>query len=176
VRGRGALQAAAVAAALAIALPGAAAAQVGTPDQAVRAIGTGWVSFILPMDEEVEICTNGLRIRGDRGTRSWTRGRDQLRCTEGAGRIRLRVEDGEVRDVEVEPGDTPAGGDRDLGTLTPEEGSAYLLRLARTARESVAEDAIPPAFLARGVEVWPQLIALARDRDRPEDVRQAALF
>lgn len=174
--GRRACQAAAVAIALAVAVPGAVAAQAtGSPDQAVRALGTGWVSFILPMDEEVEICTNGMRMGGDRGMRTWTRGGDR-RCTAGAGRIRLRVEDGEVRDVEMEPADTPAGDDRDLGTLTPEEGSSYLLRLARTARESVAEDALPPAFLARDVEVWPELIALARDRDRPEDVRQGALF
>ena len=76
----------------------------------------------------------------------------------------------------MEPADTPAGQDRDLGTLTPEEGSAYLLQLARTARESVAEDAIPAAFLARDVEVWPELVTLTRDRARPEDVRQTALF
>lgn len=166
----------ALAAALVVALPVAGMGQSGTsPEQAVRSTGTGWVSFILPMEDDVEICTNGVRMGGDRGMRTWTRGGER-RCTTGAGRVRLRVEGGEVREVEMEPADTPAPDDRDLGMLTPEEGSAYLLGLARTGRESVAEDALPPAFLARDVEVWPDLIDLARDRTRPRDVRKAALF
>ena len=68
------------------------------------------------------------------------------------------------------------GRDGDLGRVTPDEAAEYLLRVAETARESVAEDAVFPAFLADGVEVWPRLIDLARDRRRPEDVRSQALF
>jgi hypothetical protein len=107
-------------------------------------------------------------------------GRDDFDCgEEGPVQVRLRVGDGAVRDVRVRVGgrwrDT-RDTDVDLGVVPVAEATAYFLSLARQARERVAEDAIVAVALADSVQTWPDLLAIARDDDRPGGVRESAIF
>jgi hypothetical protein len=100
-------------------------------------------------------------------------------CEEGPARVSLHVRDGSVRRLRVRVGGAVRGvreEDVDLGDVPPAEAAAFLLDLARTGRASVAEDAVLAATLADEVEVWPDLLEIARDRDRPQDVRESAIF
>lgn len=99
-------------------------------------------------------------------------------CEPGPVRVRLVVSNGRVTRVRSyvgHPRDV-TGGVTDLGTVGAREAADYFLGLARTATGDVARKSITPAALADSVTVWPALIELARDRDRPTDVRKPALF
>jgi HEAT repeat protein len=102
----------------------------------------------------------------------------EYRCEPGPVRVRLAVSNGSVTRVRSyvgRPRDL-TGEVTDLGTVGAREAADYFLGLARTASGDVARKAIVPAALADSVTVWPELIELARDRDRPTDVRKPALF
>ncbi len=64
--------------------------------------------------------------------------------------------------------------------MTPAAAADYLLELVeRDGREpdpESREEALQAAVSARGVEVWPRILAVAQDRSRASDVRKAALF
>jgi len=98
---------------------------------------------------------------------------------DGPVRIEVRYRDGRPRDL-----DTRVGGraprlrsqDVDLGHMAPETAVEFLLDLARNHRGEAAEEAVFPTVLARGVEVWPELLELARDRDHNAEVREQAIF
>ncbi|MCA9729369.1 MAG: HEAT repeat domain-containing protein, partial [Candidatus Eisenbacteria bacterium] len=97
---------------------------------------------------------------------------------EGPARVRIEVRGGDVRDLDIHVGgewrDIDAA--RDLGDVPAEEAATFFLTLARNGRAGVAEDAVFPATIARGVDPWPAILGLARDRTRPEDVRESAMF
>ena len=100
-------------------------------------------------------------------------------CDEGPVRLSLRVRDGKVTRIKTRVGGSPRKSSDDvldLGEVSPRQAANFLLSLARYGRESVAEDAILPATLARNVEVWPDLLNIARTGSRPDDVREAAVF
>jgi hypothetical protein len=100
-------------------------------------------------------------------------------CQEGPVRVSLKVRNGEVVKLKTRVGGKwrrPSGHTIDLGEVPPRMAVDYLLNLVRKGRESVAEDAILPAVLARDVEVWPDLMKIARTRSRPDDVRESAVF
>lgn len=99
-------------------------------------------------------------------------------CREGPVRVELRVEDGRVTGFDTRVGRPwPAGaGATDLGAVPPGEAADYLLDLAAEARESVGEDAVFAATLARGVEPWPRLLDLARADGVPSGTKRAAVF
>jgi HEAT repeat protein len=124
--------------------------------------GEGSISFRSP-DE------GATGVRGE----SW-----EYQCEPGPVRVRLAVSNGSVTRVRSyvgRPRDV-TGGVTDLGTVAAREAADYFLGLARKASGDVARKAIAPAALADSVTVWPELIDLARDRDRPTDVRKPALF
>jgi hypothetical protein len=100
-------------------------------------------------------------------------------CDEGPVRVSMRIRDGRVVRVKTRVGGTPRSAGNsvvDLGEVPPEAAVDFFLGLAQSARASVAEDAILPAILARDVVVWPRVLEIARDDDRPEDVRESAVF
>jgi HEAT repeat protein len=124
--------------------------------------GEGSISFI-SRDEDA------TGVRGE----SW-----EYHCEPGPVRVRLAVSNGSVTRVRTyvgRPRDV-AGGVTDLGTVGVREAADYFLGLARTASGEVARKSVVPAALADSVTVWPALIELARDRNRPTDVRKPALF
>lgn len=102
------------------------------------------------------------------------------RCEPGPVRVRLEVSDGKVTRVRSYAGQPRDGAlpvdVTDLGAVGVREAADYFLELARTASEDVARKAIAPAALADSVTIWPRLMELARDRDRPIAVRKPALF
>lgn len=149
----------------------------------VAAVREGTVRFEYAAREGV--CGNGrgnISIRSDRGTTSWgtssTRAREwEDDCEPGPVRVALDVDGGRVTDVRAYVGGRWRGSaDLDLGTVPPKEASDYLLDLAQRSDAEPAKDAIFPAMIAEGVTVWPQLLRIAKDTDRPRDVRNSAIF
>lgn len=142
----------------------------------VESAPDGWVRFQYEAREGV--CGNGRRIStsDDRG-RGWRSDCD-CSCEEGPVRVELRVRGGEVRDIDTEVAGTwPDRSERitDLGLVAPEAAVDLLFHIAETADEDVAEDAIFPATIADGVEVWPRLLELAKGNGH-RDVRRQAIF
>jgi hypothetical protein len=132
--------------------------------------------------------TIGLREPGGRGgspTVTWgdtpsVRGDFRSVCEHGPVRLSIRRgPGGEVVALRARVGGTwePAGDDvTDLGPVAAADAADYLLHLAATESGAVSERAVLPAALAEGVTVWPVLLAIARDRSRPDDTRAAARF
>lgn len=89
---------------------------------------------------------------------------------EGWARARLSVGDG-AADV------SPPGSERarDLGYYTGQEAADFLLRAARRSERRAARDLLLAAVLAGDAEVWPELLAMARDRALPSEVRESAV-
>jgi len=116
-----------------------------------------------------------ITITGDGDRSDWWD--DDL--TNGPARLEVRLKNGEVRDVDLRIGgawSTTRAGETDLGDVDPQVVADWMLDVATSARESVAEDAIFAAVVARDVVTWPSLLKIAKDRDRPDEIRQDALF
>lgn len=136
----------------------------------------GWVRFTYEAREGV--CGNGSRISTRHEREDGSLGECECECQEAPVRIEMRVRDGEVRDLDADVGgtwQTRRGAVTDLGDVAPAAAVAFLFALAETAREEVAEDAIFPATIARGVETWPRLLEIARS-EAHADVRGQAVF
>jgi len=146
---------------------------------AVDAMEQGHVLFEFPAREGVRGSGESITIDDDHRIGRWREGFDYEPTTEGPVRVEIRVRGRRVRNLETRVGGRipkPRTGDVDLGAVQAPDAVEYLLELARTSPSGPAEDAILPAALARGVTVWPSLLELARDRDRPDDVRGQAVF
>jgi len=93
--------------------------------------------------------------------------------------VRLEKRGGEVRRLDTEIVRAESAPDdrwHFLGTVTPGAAASYLLHLAETGDADVGEDALGAAAMADGVETWPRMLQLARNRDLDQDVRTAATF
>ena len=64
---------------------------------------------------------------------------------------------------------------RDLGRVPSRQAAEYLISLAATLEGRPARDAIMPAVLADSADIWQQLLAIARNADRPRETRTHAL-
>lgn len=106
-------------------------------------------------------------------------GQERGGCDEGPVRLSASVRNGSVRRLKVRVGGVErqvGESDVQMGQIPVAEATGFLLDLARTAPGPVAEDALFAATLADSVVVWPDLLAIARDEDRPPRVREAAVF
>src|SRR5215204_1329511 len=96
-------------------------------------------------------------------------------CSHTPVRVVLEVDDGRVQKVRTYVGgrwrSEPANV-VDAGTVSVREATDYLLNLAATDQGSAARDAILPVTLADTVIVWPRLLRIARDDDRPKRVKE----
>lgn len=120
------------------------------------------------------VCGNGRNITTSRSTEDW-----EGTCEAGPARVVLTWRAGALVDVDTYVGGRwrAVDGDvLDLGTVSAPEAAAYLLSLAGRSRDPPGEDLVFPATLADSVEVWPQLLALARDADVPRETRKSAVF
>jgi|SRR5688500_2784137 len=102
-----------------------------------------------------------------------------VECSHDPVRLVLTVDDGRVTKVRTYVGGRwrPASsGVTDLGTVSVRAATDYLLGLAATAEGAAGRDAILPATLADSVVVWPPLLRIARDEQRPSSTRKQALF
>lgn len=141
----------------------------------------GRVTFRVALEEGVEVCDNGV-IHGDHRRWNWRDG-GEAGCSAGIAEVVVEARDGRVDALDLEPwegpGSSPAG--TDLGEVDGSEAARFLTGLAverdglRSARKP-AEHAMMAATLLEGVEVWPDLLAVARDRDLSSELRRSALF
>ena len=100
------------------------------------------------------------------------------RLEPGPVRVLFTIRDGEVTHLKTRVGGSSSLSTRaeDLGRVDATVAAEALMFLARNARTSVAEDAIGAAVLAADVELWSDLLEVARDRGRANDVRESAIF
>ncbi|HEY7895777.1 MAG TPA: HEAT repeat domain-containing protein [Gemmatimonadaceae bacterium] len=97
-------------------------------------------------------------------------------CAPGPVRVVMSTSHGDVDRLRVSIGGNDSDATvHDLGTVSAPEAADYLLGLARTASNSVGDDAVLAAVLADSTTPWPSLLTLARDA-RSEDARQGAAF
>lgn len=98
---------------------------------------------------------------------------------DGLVHLVLRLDDGEVKQLDVRCGGKPNRRERraeDLGHYPANEVAELCLRLVDTLDDhEAAEEAVVAAALADH-EVWPDLARLARDKRRHSDVRESAIF
>ena len=133
-----------------------------------------------------EICGRGGSIsRGNNWRQQWgdyDRTRDvewDNACDYGPGRLVLEKRDGEIVALRFVVGGRwrPASaGVTDIGTVPAKDAADYLMSLASKLPGRAGRDAIFPATIADSAVVWPALIRLAKDEDRPRETRKQAVF
>lgn len=131
------------------------------------------------------VCGNGrgsISLRRERGE-AFFGGRDRSEkewtdeCEPGPVRVSLDLDRGRVVALRAYVGGTWRGTPvLDLGTVSPADATDFLLGIAERGEGKPAKDAIFPASIAEGAIVWPRLLKLAKDTDRPRDVRESAVF
>jgi hypothetical protein len=149
-----------------------------TPVVAAQSLGAridgvreGIVRFSFP--SRPGVCGDGHRNISVRGE---ARGEWERRCEEGPVRIALDRTGGRTTSLR-----TYVGGNwgktaaTDLGTVSSADATAWLLALAER-NEPASDDAIFPATLGEGVEVWPALIRIARNTRVTHKTRKSAIF
>lgn len=152
----------------------------------VSAVRSGTVRMEYAAKEGV--CGNGrgsISVRNGNGNSTYntgftgsTRQREwEDECESGPVRVALDASRGTVTAVRAYVGGNWRGSaDLDLGTVSPQQASDYLMGIAERSDAKPAKDAIFPAMIAEGVTLWPRLLTLAKDADRPRDVRNSAVF
>ena len=105
-------------------------------------------------------------------------GSSNVNCTFGPARVVITKRDGEVASVRTYIGGTRRSGasGTDLGVVSTRQAASYFLDLASTANRRVATSALMAASVADSVDIWRQLLAIARNDERPSDVRSSALY
>jgi hypothetical protein len=151
------------------------ASQLPAQSIASRVASAGDGTIRLTFAAKEGVCGNGRNVINHS-----SRGGDvDWECDEGPVRVVMTVSGGEIQSVRTYVGGTwrqPTGRVTDLGTVGAVEASQYLLGIAARASSKPAKDAILAATLADSAEVWPQLLAIARNNNRPTEVRKSAVF
>jgi len=98
-------------------------------------------------------------------------------CEQGPVRVAITIRQGRVTQVTTRVGGRwlPRSGVTDLGTVPAAAASQLMLAIARRGGKA-AEDAIMPAMLADSVQIWPDLVKLAKNNNVNTDVRRSAVF
>jgi HEAT repeat protein len=148
----------------------AASAQSQSVSDRVRSITDGVVRFAFAT--RAGVCGQGGNITRFRSRdRYW-----EPTCDTGPARVVLEIREGRPSRLRTYvAGHWVSGvGVTDLGTVGVEDAVHYLLELAETEVGDVARNAAFAATLADSVEVWPRLLDIASDPDRPRSVRRGA--
>jgi hypothetical protein len=155
-------------------------------ERGVAAVADGTVQFHFA--SRAGVCGNGrtfFRVDDDgwfqtsTGNVTWSGAGipADLACARGPVRVVITKAGGEPVRIETNVGplaSVPEDG-TDLGEIPPREAAQYLLAVAANAAGRPAREAITPATLAENAPVAAALLAIARDRERPRDVRRSAL-
>jgi len=157
----------------AAALSGAAAGPLAAQDLATarRGLEEGYLRFSYATAAGVH--GDAFHDRHDADP-SWTSD-----CRGGPARVQLELRGGAVAGLDLWVGGRWRDRDAvvvDVGTVGAAEAADFLLDLVADARGEVAEDAVLAACIADSVEVWPRLLALARDPSLEGEVREACVF
>jgi hypothetical protein len=150
----------------------------------VNSAGNEAVQFSFPSRPEVCGDGRGLLTIGQSTiignmtiTGGQIRGGEVRQCERGPVRVVMMRVDGLVTSLETYVGGdgTAIPGARELGSVQPREAADYLVSLAARLDGKPGRDAIMPAALAEGADIWERLIAIARDANRPNETRSSAL-
>ena len=169
-----------------LALACSASSLAGAQSITDRVARAGDGSIRMSFATKPEVCGRGGSIsRGHNWRQQWgddDRTRDvewDSACDYGPGRLVLDKRDGEIVGLRFYVGGRwrPAGsGVTDIGTVPAREAADYLLSLASKLPGRAGRDAIYPATIADSATVWPALIRLARNEERPRETRKQAVF
>jgi hypothetical protein len=97
-------------------------------------------------------------------------------CVHGPARVVATVIAGEVTRLRVYVGPIPlASPDTRTITTNASDAAAWLGDVAARNAGRVASDAMLPLIIADTPAPWPLLLRIARDENRPRDVRRSAL-
>ncbi len=119
------------------------------------------------------VCGNGQNInsrRSDNADWDWD-------CEPGPVRVVLTKSGSAITRVRTFVGGRWRAASRvtDLGTVSASEAADYLTGLVRRGGDRASRDAVMPASIADSADVWPALIDVARDANRPRRTRRVAL-
>ncbi|MGH7664462.1 MAG: HEAT repeat domain-containing protein [Gemmatimonadaceae bacterium] len=177
----------AIAVAVFLALPRPLAGQSIAERVAAVSDGTVHMSFAA----RPGVCGNGVnsislghgsRISWNGNSRSYNDEWSSDACEFGPVRVSLDVRDGDVTELRAYVGGEWRSGQggrssvTDIGLVPARAAADYLLTIAARVKGEAARDAIFPATLADSVVVWPKLLEIARDENRPRETRKSAVF
>lgn len=119
----------------------------------------------------------GVCGHGENIITGWGGGDSEWECLPGPVRLVLTKEAGKIVRVRTFVGGRWREGATsfDLGTVSAPAAAAFLTDLAEHDEGRAARDAIMPATMADSAVVWPALLRIARNPDRPRRNRQEAL-
>lgn len=172
---------------VALALAGAVAAASGQELERAARDADGPVRLAYPAASNVCGAGDGILIREPDGStmfvsgrfsrgqwRAWREG--EAPCTAGDVVVRLEPGADGWSDVRISVGaPDDSSGIRDLGYVTGQAAADFLLDAARTADSRATRDLILAAALAGEAEIWPELLAMARDRSLASRTRETAI-
>ena len=97
-------------------------------------------------------------------------------CVHGPARLLATVVGGEVTRLRAFVGPVPdARPDTRSIDATAEDATGWLANIVARSTSRSASDAILPLVIAEGSNPWPLLVRVARDENRPGNVRRAAI-
>ena len=142
-----------------------------TIGERVAAVRDGQVRMSFTAREGV--CGDGRNISTRRHSDDW-----EWWCEPGPVRVAIDVAGGDIEDIDTYVGGRWRGGRdvTDLGFVPAPDAAAYFLSLAATLDRHAGEDAILAATLADSAVVWPELLVIAKNEDRPRSIRKSAVF
>ena len=120
--------------------------------------------------------TNGGSYRTYAGGNSSYNSRESWRgrpCSPGPARVLASVEAGQITRLSVFVGPVPGNDTRTINAPAS-DAVAWLAELAQRGTSRVASTAIEALTFADAPTPWPTLLRIARDTDRPRDVRRNA--
>lgn len=119
------------------------------------------------------VCGNGRNISTHRSTDDW-----ESWCEPGPVRVAIDVRNREITEIDTYVGGRWRRRDNvtDLGTVAAPEAAEYLLTLATSLTGDAGKEAVFPATLADSAVVWPALLEISKDRNRPREIRKNAVF
>jgi len=98
-------------------------------------------------------------------------------CEEGPVRVALTKRGSEITRLRVYVAGRWRGAEAtDLGMVSAPQAARWLVEVARRSPRRVGDKAILASTLADSVEIWPELLRLARDESIPDGVRKSAVF
>jgi HEAT repeat protein len=168
-----------LAALLALALPGLADGQ--TLSSRIDSVRAGLVGLQFPARPDV--CGRGtsyIRIGGSTlvGDGISISENDDVvgpaGCETGPVRVLLTRADSRTVGLRIGMGGAWPEGTRDLGQVPPQEAASYFLSLASQVDGRLGREALLPAVVAEGAEVWRGLLAIARNRALSRGLRESA--
>ena len=102
----------------------------------------------------------------------------EMDCDPGPVRVAVHKRNGQVRDLRTYVGGRwrEREGITDVGEVPAAEAVEYLVSVAETVDGEPGAEAVMAIAIAADVSVWPILARLARDEDRPGELRGRAVF